>query len=141
MIRYALRCADGHDFESWFGSADAFDRLKASGQLACAICGGTDVDKALMAPRVRTDAPEAPAPSLSTPSTPMEKAMAALRRKIETESDYVGLSFAAEARAMHEGDKPHRPIHGEAKPEEAKALIEDGIPVAPLPFLPTRRAN
>ncbi|GGL70589.1 DUF1178 family protein [Wenxinia marina] len=143
MIRYALKCTDGHDFESWFASADAFDRLKVAGQLSCAVCGGTSVDKALMAPRVSTDASDAPAPAptLSTPSTPMEKAMAALRRRIEAESDYVGLSFAAEARAMHEGDKPHRAIHGEAKPEEARALLEDGIPIAPLPFLPTRRAN
>jgi len=64
-----------------------------------------------------------------------------LRRKIEAESDYVGMSFAAEARAMHDGEIDSRPIYGEAKPEEARALIEDGIPVAPLPFLPRRKAN
>ncbi|RJL00495.1 DUF1178 family protein, partial [Paracoccus aestuarii] len=70
-----------------------------------------------------------------------EAALEALRRKVEESSDYVGLSFAEEARAMHDGTKPARAIHGEARPEEARRLIEDGVPVAPLPFLPRRRAN
>ncbi len=67
--------------------------------------------------------------------------MAALRAKIEASSEYVGLNFAAEARAIHDGDAPERAIYGEAKPDEAKRLIEDGIPVAPLPFIPVRKTN
>ncbi|WP_131573566.1 DUF1178 family protein, partial [Paracoccus nototheniae] len=78
---------------------------------------------------------------LSSPRNPAEAALEALRRKIEASSDYVGLSFAAEARAMHDGDRPARAIHGEARPEEARRLIEDGVPIAPLPFLPRKRTN
>ena len=144
MIRYALTCANDHGFESWFQSAEAFDRLAASGHLACAVCGSTEVGKTLMAPAVRpargVDAPEGERP-LSVPQTPVKKAIAALRRQIEENSDYVGLNFAAEARAMHEGDIPERSIFGEARADDAKRLIEDGIPVAPLPFRPARKAN
>lgn len=144
MIRYTLTCANDHGFESWFQSAEAFDRLAASGRVACAVCGSTEVGKTLMAPVVRAarkaDAPEGERP-LSAPRTQVEKAIAAMRRQIEENSDYVGLEFAAEARAMHEGTIPERSIYGEARADEAKRLIEDGIPVAPLPFRPTRRAN
>lgn len=143
MIRYALKCSQGHDFESWFRSASAYEKLAGAGMVTCSICGDGKVEKALMAPSV---APESSAPKmqgadLTTPQSEMEKAVVELRRKVEENSDYVGLSFASEARAMHEGDKPHRAIHGEAKPDEARKLIEDGVPVAPLPFLPTRKAN
>ena len=82
-----------------------------------------------------------PTQALALPGPTIEKAIAALRRQIEQNSDYVGLDFAAEARAIHLGDAPERSIYGEARPEEARALIEDGIPVAPLPFLPTRKAH
>jgi len=135
MVRYSLSCADGHAFESWFQSATAFDDLAARGLLACAECGSSKVDKALMAPALSTASP------LAEPRDPREARLAALRRHVEETSDYVGLSFATEARAMHEGDMPERPIWGEAKPEEARALLEDGIPVAPLPFMPKRGAN
>ncbi len=135
MVRYSLSCADGHAFESWFQSATAFDDLAARGLLSCAECGSSKVDKALMAPAVSTRE------ALSTPRDPREAALAAMRRHVEENSDYVGLSFAAEARAMHEGEKPGRSIWGEAKPDEAKALLEEGIPVAPLPFIPKRGAN
>lgn len=135
MVRYSLSCADGHAFESWFQSAAAFDDLAARGLLSCVQCGSSKVGKALMAPAVATR------DDLSTPRDPREAALAAMRRQVEENSDYVGLSFAAEARAMHEGEKPERSIWGEAKPEEAKALLEEGIPVAPLPFMPKRSAN
>ena len=110
-----------------------------------------------MAPRVRPSrsaaapqpeaepAPTAPAPapvpSLSEPATPAEQALAELKKKIEANSDYVGDKFAQEARAMHTGDAPERAIYGEANLEEAKSLIEDGVPVAPLPFRPGRKSN
>ncbi|MCU0907592.1 MAG: DUF1178 family protein [Rhodobacteraceae bacterium] len=157
MIRYALRCTRDHGFDSWFQSAAAYDRLAAAGGVTCPYCGTTDVDKALMAPSVVTDpAPSAPppsvptaagmpaaadAPALGTPSTDLERRLAALREKIERESEYVGLSFADEARAMHAGDAPERAIWGEARPEEARRLLEDGVPVAPLPFVPRRVTN
>lgn len=140
MIRYALTCSNDHAFESWFQSAEAFDRLAAAGHVACTICGVTDVAKTLMAPAVRP-ARKAAAGPLSTPKTPIEVALAALRRQVEENSDYVGLNFAAEARAMHEGRIPERSIYGEAKVEDARKLVEDGIPVAPLPFVPARKTN
>lgn len=138
MIRYNLKCDKGHDFDSWFAGAAAFDRLSASGHVTCPECGSCKVGKALMAPAVthRTKTP-----ALSAPRNPKEEALAALRTQIENNSDYVGLSFPAEARAMYEGKIPERAIHGEAKPEEARALLEDGIPVLPLPFTPTRKTN
>ncbi|MFN3646139.1 MAG: DUF1178 family protein [Gemmobacter sp.] len=137
MIRYNLTCDQGHAFDSWFASAAAYDRLAAAGHVACPECGSSKVAKALMAPSVVAR----PDRSLTAPRDPREAALAELRARIEAESDYVGLSFAAEARAMHEGRAPERAIHGEAKLEDARRLIEDGVPVAPLPFLPARKAN
>jgi hypothetical protein len=137
MIRYALRCDRDHGFDSWFGSAEAYDRLRAARQVACPDCGSTAVEKALMAPNVATSGE----PALAAPRDPREAALAELRRRVEENSEYVGLEFAAEARRMHEGEAPERSIYGEARPDEARRLIEDGVPVAPLPFLPKARAN
>lgn len=137
MIRYSLRCKDGHEFDGWFRSSAAFDTLRAACQVTCAVCGGSEVEKSLMAPSVAPDKPE----RLNAPRNKAERALSELRKEIEANSDYVGLSFAAEARAMHEGRAPERPIHGEARPDEARKLLEDGIPVAPLPFLPKSRQN
>lgn len=144
MIRYQLKCGEGHGFEAWFGSAAAYDDQAARGLVSCAVCGSVKVKKAPMAPALPAKsnrkpdraAPEAPAkPMLSAP-VPAEIAekLTALRREIEKNSNYVGRRFATEARAMHLGDAEHRAIHGEATGAEAKALIEDGVPVAPLPF-------
>ncbi len=142
MIRYNLTCDAGHAFDSWFASASAYDALDKAGQLSCAICGSGKVEKALMAPAIGAEPRPATAPKrLSEPQSPIERAMAELRRKIESSSDYVGVSFAAEARAMHDGTTPPRSIYGEARPDEARKLIEDGIQVMPLPFLPKRRSN
>lgn len=145
MIRYALKCQADHAFESWFQNAAAFDALAASGHVSCPVCGSAKVEKSLMAPSVavKSDAVQAvPArPDLTTPANPLEEAMAALRRQIEDKSEYVGMNFATEARRIHQGDAPERAIYGEARPDEAKKLIEDGVPVAPLPFLPGRKAN
>jgi len=155
MIQYALKCADGHEFDSWFQSAATFDKLVGAGMVSCVVCGGVQVEKAIMTPRVRTAraaasspeipnlpaaTPNSPGP-LSQPASPAEQAMMDLRKKVEENADYVGKDFAAEARAMHDGDVPLRSIYGEAKADEAKKLIEDGVPVAPLPFMPNRRTN
>lgn len=162
MIKYSLRCADGHAFESWFASAAAYDALEEAGRLSCAVCGGGGVGKAPMAPRVRTDAPgrapseasvpEAPTPdadatgtpapsALSRPASAREAALAELRRRVEAGSEDVGRRFAAEARAIHDGEAPARAIRGEATGAEARALVQDGVPILPLPFAPTRKVN
>ncbi|TMM55195.1 DUF1178 family protein [Sulfitobacter sabulilitoris] len=160
MIHYALKCKEGHSFESWFQSAAAYDALSGAGHVACVECGSTQVSKAVMAPRVAAARPHADgaraAPRAAEPDRqgtaqadgPLrgkpdarQKALAALRRQVEANSDYVGGDFAREARAMHLGTAPERPIYGEANLAEAKALVEEGIPVAPLPFLPNRKAN
>lgn len=149
MINYSLNCSNDHRFDSWFQSADAYDKLRLAGMVSCAVCGDTNVDKAIMAPSVRparNTAPDAgimptPERALSAPANPAEEALAKLRRHVEQTSDYVGDRFAREARAMHEGDAPERAIHGEARPDEARALIEDGVPVAPLPFNTGRKTN
>ncbi|SMY06556.1 DUF1178 family protein [Flavimaricola marinus] len=141
MIRFTLSCKDGHRFESWFASNSAFDSLSAAGHVTCAVCGSTQVEKSLMAPAVRTDEEDRKRPSLSAALSPQEQAAADLRRKVEENADYVGLSFAKEARAIHDGDAPARAIYGEAKLDEARKLLEDGIPVAPLPFMPKAKTN
>ncbi len=141
MIRYSLRCADGHAFESWFQSASAFDELSGRGLVSCAICGGSEVTKAMMAPRVTSKDEAKVARPLSQPRHPAEEALRAMREHVEKNSTYVGGNFAREARAMHVGDAPEKIIHGEANPQEAKALIEDGVPILPLPVLPGGKAN
>ncbi|GAB1377575.1 DUF1178 family protein [Pararhodobacter aggregans] len=139
MIRYSLKCDQGHTFESWFASAAAYDALAKAGHVGCVQCGSTRVEKALMAPSVaQADAEVRP---LATPTSDLEQKLAALRKQVEESSDYVGRDFAREARAMQAGESPERPIWGEARIDEAKALIEDGVPVAPLPFIGKARAN
>lgn len=158
MIRYALRCADGHVFESWFASAETYDRLAKAGGLSCAMCGSEDVAKTLMAPSVAVSekggkakpagdaavapaapaAPEHSAPMLSAPNSPLEAALKSLRAKVEANAENVGKAFPRMAREMHAGEAEDRPIYGEATRDEARELIDDGVPVAPLPWL-TRR--
>lgn len=141
MIQYTLKCEQGHRSESWFQSAEAYDALERAGHLSCAICGSGDVSKALMAPRVTSASDEAAptTPVMRNPSGDVEKALAALREKVESTSDYVGEKFTDEARAMHLGEKPERSIYGEARLDQAKELIEDGVPLMPLPFRPKRK--
>ncbi|SFU42461.1 hypothetical protein SAMN04488527_102178 [Aliiroseovarius crassostreae] len=159
MIRYALKCDQNHGFESWFQNAQAFDSLKAAGMVTCPDCGSTKVEKSLMAPKVRPSrnavataseplpapaappAPDTPAPVAAAPDPEIARQIAKLKAKVEAESDYVGDKFVSEARAMHLGERPDRPIYGEARLEDAKELLEEGVPVMPLPFTPTRKTN
>jgi hypothetical protein len=141
MIRYTLRCDKAHDFESWFQSAEAFDALKSAGHVTCPDCGSTDVEKSLMAPGVRTARKSEVTGPLRQAETEREKALASLRNEVEKNSEYVGLEFATEARRMHDGEAPERSIYGEARIDEARKLLEDGVPVAPLPFTPRSRTN
>lgn len=135
MIRYTLRCDNGHEFDGWFRSSDGFQTMLAAGQVQCTHCGSAKVDKTLMAPAVPARAP------LSEARSPVEQALEKLRNHVEQNSDYVGLRFAEEARAIHEGRAPGRSIYGEARADEARNLIEDGVPVTALPFRPRQKAN
>ena len=151
MIRYTLKCPDDHQFDSWFQSSEAFEKLCASGMITCTTCGSSDISKSVMSPRIRPSrsASKAMKPAetrpLVGPSSSEEalkrKMLAELQAKVEANSDYVGMEFAREARAIHTGEAPERPIYGEARIDEAKSLIEDGVPVAPLPFVPKRKTN
>ena len=149
MIRYSLKCEKDHAFDSWFQSAEAFEKLLNAGMVTCSVCGALGVEKAIMAPQVRParkavdkTAPAAPkAGPLSAPASPAEQALAEMRKKVEDNSENVGKDFAAEARAIHEGEAPARSIYGEAKLQDAKDLIEEGIPVAPLPWGNKGKAN
>lgn len=134
MIRFNLKCDHDHSFESWFQSGDAFDKLVASGMVTCTTCGSAAVSKSIMAPAVSTS-------SDITAPRPTETALAKLRDAVEKNSDYVGNSFVKQARDMHDGTIPERPIYGEARLDEAKKLVDDGIPVMPLPFIPRKKAN
>lgn len=133
MIRFTLTCDQDHQFESWFQSGDAFDKLVGTGMVSCTTCGSTEVSKSIMAPAVSTSS-EITAPKAKDP-------IAELRDKVEANSDYVGTKFAKEARDMHDGLTPERPIYGEANLKEAKKLVDDGIPVMPLPFVPRKKTN
>jgi hypothetical protein len=146
MIVFDLSCAQGHRFEGWFGSSADFEDQAARGLLACPSCGSAAVGKAPMAPAVPAKgnsrqevlAPEAARPLANTPMPlEMQKALAALAKaQAETlrNSTWVGDKFAEETRKMHYGERDEAPIHGQASIAEAKALIEEGVPVAPLPF-------
>ena len=140
MIRFSMKCNNDHSFDSWFQSSDAFEKLANSGLLSCIHCGDRNISKSVMAPKITTKKIKDKR-SLTAPKGDIEKALAKLKLEVEKNSDYVGMNFATEARAMHDGDQPSRSIYGEAKPEEAKALIEDGVPVTPLPFMPKRKIN
>lgn len=141
MIQYALKCSEGHSFDSWFQSADAFDKLLTAGMISCAVCGGSEVEKAIMSPSLRAARKADGKAPLSSPASPAEQAIAQLRRNIERSSEYVGMNFASEARAMHDGDVPSRSIYGEARADEARKLVEEGVPVTPLPFMRNRKTN
>lgn len=144
MIVFDLRCGGGHVFEAWFGSSTAYEAQREAGQIACPLCGDTAIDKALMAPNLpakgnqRTEAPMAPAAVKAA-----LRELAAAQARALAQSQWVGTDFATRARAMHEGEEAHAPIHGQATRAEAKALVDDGVPVAPLPLpvVPPEAAN
>jgi hypothetical protein len=155
MIRYSLRCERGHAFESWFQSSSAYEAQEKRKLVNCPVCGSPKVERAIMAPRIvskkgRESAVPAPAAAteVTTPtSTPLlmaqERELRAklreLRDHIVKNADNVGERFPNEARKMHYGDIEHRPIYGEASPDEARSLIEEGVEVSPLPVLPEDR--
>lgn len=144
MIVFDLRCAGGHVFESWFGSSAAYQEQRERGLVACPLCGDTAIDKAVMAPNVGAKG-NSRAGSEVTPGAvkaAMEVLAKAQARALEG-SRWVGSGFAGEARAMHLGERAQETIHGQATVAEAKALVEEGISVMPLPLpvVPPERAN
>jgi hypothetical protein len=158
MIRYNLRCERGHAFESWFQSSTAYESQEKRRLVNCPACGSAKVERAIMAPQIvskkgrRDREAPAPVPAASTDvtapaSTPLMMAqerelrtkLKELRDHIVKNADNVGERFPNEARKMHYGDIEHRPIYGEASPEEARSLIEEGVEVSPLPVLPDDR--
>jgi hypothetical protein len=150
VIVFDLHCTNGHVFEAWFGSSEDYENQRTRGLVSCPMCNSSDVDKAVMAPRIGrkgNQQPEAPAPTAKGKAVPMAKdgpapeqvkavlrALADAQTEMLKQSDWVGDRFADEARAMHLGEAEQRAIHGQTTAEDAKSLIEDGVPVAPLPF-------
>jgi hypothetical protein len=143
MIRYALVCEQDHEFEGWFARSSDFDAQAAGGLVECPICGSRAVKKQIMSPSVagtKKRGEAAPGASDGRRQVMME-AMAQVRRHVEDNFDYVGDTFAREARAIHEGKSENRGIYGEATPTEVKSLVEDGVPVAALPPEPAKKTE
>lgn len=135
MIRYALACDRGHEFEAWFGSSADYDDQSARGLVECPLCGTREVSKQIMAPAV-AGARESAARPDPQKLRMMREALGQVRRHVEANFDYVGDRFAREVREIHEGRSEERGVYGEATPGEVRALREDGIGVAPLPMAP-----
>jgi hypothetical protein len=149
MIKYALACEQGHEFESWFPSGDAYDSQVRRGFVSCPICNSTKVEKAIMAPRVARVVAAQPTPEpapnaqpvamLSEKEREIRALLRAVREHVVQNAENVGKGFAEEARKMHYGEIDHRSIYGEATPVEARELLEEGIEVHPMPVVPDDR--
>jgi hypothetical protein len=156
MIRYTLVCDRGHEFESWFANSSAYDKQAKRGLVACPACGATKVEKAIMAPRLtRSDKPIDVPPTPPAPAAPAEPPtpvamispqerelrvkLKELRDHLTKNAENVGRKFPEAARKMHYGEIEHRSIYGEASPQEAKELHDEGIEFHPLPVLPEER--
>lgn len=139
MIVYDLVCHQAHRFEAWFGSSSDFDDQRARGLLACPVCGTASVEKAVMAPAVPAKSNQKADRQSLANDDPMARLLM-LQREFEAQSEYVGDRFAAEARAIHRAGE-QRSVHGEASPEEVKALHEEGVSLLPLPFRPRARSD
>ncbi|WP_375270229.1 DUF1178 family protein [Sphingomonas sp.] len=143
MIVFDLRCAGDHVFEAWFSSSGAYESQRERGLISCPICGGSQVEKAVMAPRVSAKGNSLPAAPAKPDIKALFHAVASAQAAALKNSRWVGAGFAAEARAIHEGEKPDTLIHGQATREEARALAEEGVPIAPLlvPIVPPETLN
>jgi len=166
MIRYALVCRKGHAFESWFENSATYDKQAKRGLVSCPICGDIEVEKAIMSPKISSggkqgeaappSSPEAPTAAAPTPGAPADAAkvpvalmspqerefrqkLKELREHLTRNADYVGQKFPEVARKMHYGEMDHRSIYGEATPQDAKEMHEEGIQFHPLPVLPDER--
>jgi hypothetical protein len=167
MIVFTLRCKDGHEFETWFRDGATYERQARRGLVTCPDCGSTEVEKAIMAPRLGRSIKSDPAPRPSRPEaapegeaapavpqaaaapsepdrppTPAEfrRALQVLRGYVETNCENVGKGFADEARRIHKGEAKARGIYGDATPAEAEKLADEGIEIAAIPWVPTNDA-
>lgn len=140
MIKYALHCGTGHEFEGWFGSSSDFDDQAARGLVECPVCGDADVAKQIMAPAVTGAKKTSPEASAKLREMMMEAAQQ-VRSHVEENFDYMGDAFAEEARAIHEGRSEVRGIYGEATAKEIQGLEKDGVSIAPLPPVPPRKTQ
>lgn len=150
MIHYQLRCGHAHGFDGWFKDSATFEKQAKLGLIECPECGGTDIERALMAPAVSTrealPVPARPKMEVLPPETPKAtsgrvpaQVLAMLQRvraEVEKHCDYVGGEFADEARKMHRGESEHRAIYGETTPEQAESLADEGIEVTAIPWVP-----
>lgn len=148
MIKFALRCVRGHEFESWFQSGEAFETQSKSGRVLCPLCQAVEVTKAIMAPAVARkgraeqgnppaqEEPPAKVALLDSKDQETRALITALRKRIFDEAEDVGTRFTEEARKIHDGLVQARPIHGQANAGDARALIEEGIEILPIPSLP-----
>lgn len=154
MIRYALACDKGHSFESWFADSAAYDKQAKRSLVSCPQCGSSKVEKAIMAPQLANTkkrsksagvsaaenaAAPAPVAMLSPQETELRQKLREIRDHLTKNSEHVGPKFSEEARKMHYGESEHRSIYGEASPDQAKELADEGIEFHPLPVLPDER--
>ena len=149
MIHYQLQCGQSHGFDGWFKDSASFEKQAKRGLIECPECGGTDVERALMAPALtRREALPVPVAAAEPPAPAAEKSAAVrlpaqmmavlqkIRAEIEKNCDYVGPDFADQARARHRGEVEAKPIYGETSDEQAESLAEEGIEVAKVPWVP-----
>ena len=151
MIHYQLRCGQSHGFDGWFKDSASFEKQAKRGLIECPECGGTDVERALMAPALakrdsvaipaaagESEAPAVPAATVAAGNLParMVAALQRIRAEVEKNCDYVGPDFADQARAMHRGETESKSIYGETTDEQAESLAEEGIEVAKIPWVP-----
>ncbi|HEY4173369.1 MAG TPA: DUF1178 family protein [Rhodopila sp.] len=153
MIHYQLRCGQAHGFDGWFKDSASFEKQAKRGLIECPECGGTDIERALMAPALgrRETVPavvDAPSPPTAPPAAAPENvaavrlparmvaALQRMRAEVEKNCDYVGTDFADQARAMHRGEVEPKGIYGETSDEQAESLAEEGVAVARLPWVP-----
>lgn len=152
MIVFDLRCGGGHVFEAWFGSSAAYEAQREGGLVQCPVCGDAEIAKAVMAPNVGAKGNQGVGAAVAAgggdapPPEAVKTAMAMLaaaQAKMLESSQWVGTAFADQARAMHLGETAQAPIHGQATREQAEALVEEGVPVAPLlvPVVPPDQRN
>jgi hypothetical protein len=149
VIRYALICDKSHAFESWFADSAAYDKQAKRGLVTCPQCGSARVEKAIMAPQLAntkkrgkatiTSAPTEQVAMLSPQETELRQKLKEIRDHLTKNSEHVGPKFSEEARKMHYGETEHRSIYGEASPDQAKELADEGIEFHPLPVLPDER--
>jgi len=147
MIKYNLKCEDNHIFEAWFKNSSTYDEQESRGVISCALCGSSKIEKAPMAPSVpkkgRNSTTRMPQHSPTQEVEQMAVAMKAIeemRKSVEDNCDYVGEKFAEEARKIHYGETEERGIYGEATQEERSELLDEGVELAAIPWIPNSDA-